>query len=129
MSRKVNVRQAQDSLSELFARAEQAGERFVVERNGKPLGAIISIADLKRIERRTQDENGETVEQRGRRLMEKLGKRYTLSPAKAKRLKELVEKEDEEERLTAAEKRELKQLLKEHEELMVKRAQAMREAV
>jgi len=58
-----------------------------------------------------------------------LGRRYTLPPAKAKRLKELVEKEDEEEYLTPAEKRELKQLLKEHEELMLQRAQALSEVI
>lgn len=129
MNSKVSVRKAQDNLTELFARAERAGERFVVERNGKPLGAIISVADLERIERLTRDEDGETAEQRARRLARKLGRRYTLPPARAKRLKELVEKEDEEEHLTAAEKRELKQLLKEHEELMVKRAQALSEVV
>jgi len=58
-----------------------------------------------------------------------LGSLYTLPEASAKRLKELVEKEDEEEHLTIAEKHELKQLLKEHEELMVKRAQALGEVI
>lgn len=64
MSRKVSVRKAQDNLTELFARAEQAGERFVIERNGKPLGAIVSVADLERIERMTRNEDSETAEQR-----------------------------------------------------------------
>jgi PHD/YefM family antitoxin component YafN of YafNO toxin-antitoxin module len=129
MSRKVSVRRAQDRLTELLARAEQAGERFAVERNGQPLRAIVGVTDLERIERLARDGNGESVEQQARKLAKKLGRRYTLPPEKAKRLKELVEKEDNEERLTAAEKRELKQLLKEHEELMVKRAQALNEVV
>ncbi|MBI1930860.1 type II toxin-antitoxin system Phd/YefM family antitoxin [Candidatus Poribacteria bacterium] len=134
MGSKVAVRDAQDKLTELFARAEGAGERFVVEHNGKPLGALVSLADLERIERLVSDENGrqgkrKPVEQRELRLPKKLGRQYTLPPAKANRLKELVEKEDEEEHLTVAEKCELKQLLKGHEELVVQRAQALGEMI
>jgi prevent-host-death family protein len=122
MGSKVTVCDAQDNLTDLLARVERAGERFVVEHNGKPLGAIVSLADLERIEQWIGDG-------KSRRLHQKLGRRYTLSPAKAKRLKELVEKEDEEEFLTAAENRELKQLLKEHEKLVVKRAQRLGEVI
>ncbi|MBI1924797.1 type II toxin-antitoxin system Phd/YefM family antitoxin [Candidatus Poribacteria bacterium] len=134
MGSKVTVREAQDKLTEPFAHAEQAGERFVVEHDGKPLGAIVSAADLERIERLASNRNGrqgkrKTVEQQAQWLTKKLGRQYTLPSAKATRLKELVEKEDEEECLTSAERWELKRLLKEHEELVVKRAQALGEVI
>lgn len=132
MSRKVTIRKAQDHLSDLLARAEQSGERFVVERNGKPVGAIVSVADLKCVERLAGKANGrqakpETVEQRARRLAKALGRRHTLPPDKSRRLRDLIEREDAEESMTVSEKRELKHLLREHEQLVIKRAQALDE--
>lgn len=128
MSSKVTIRKAQDHLSDLLARAEQSGERFVVERNGKPVGAIVSIADLHQVERLGAG-NGSTARPKTRaereKLARKLGRRFTLPPDKSRRLRELIEREDDEARLTVEEKRELKRLLKEHEELVVKRAQAL----
>jgi prevent-host-death family protein len=35
---------------DILNRVSYAGERIIVERNGKPIAAIISIADLKRFE-------------------------------------------------------------------------------
>lgn len=36
--------------SELLSRARYAGERFVIERNGEPVAAIIGIEDLRRLQ-------------------------------------------------------------------------------
>ena len=131
MDSRISIHKAQSSLTELLGQAEKAGDRFIIERNGQPLGAIVSIGDLRRIERKPRDGNPKSkaasAKTREESLVSKLGRRHTLAPVKAKRLRELITKEDEEERLTLAEKRELKQLLREHEGLMVRRAQALGE--
>ena len=46
----VNVVEARKSFSELLARVAFGGGRIIVERRGKPMAALISIADLERLE-------------------------------------------------------------------------------
>ncbi|MBM3239162.1 hypothetical protein FJZ31_22945 [Candidatus Poribacteria bacterium] len=88
-----------------------------------------TIARIHRINGHVSDKRGKMAKGQVDKRAKQLGRLYTLPEASAKRLKELVEKEDGEEHLTISEKRELKQLLKEHEELMVKRAQALGELI
>jgi hypothetical protein len=45
-------------LGELLARAGYGGERFILERRGKPLAALISIQDLQRVESIESRETG-----------------------------------------------------------------------
>jgi prevent-host-death family protein len=47
---KVNSSTARDEFPELVARAGYSGERIVIERRGKAIAAIISHADLERLE-------------------------------------------------------------------------------
>ncbi len=47
----VTATQAKDQLSALLERTRGAGERIVIEKHGKPAGALVSIEDLKRLER------------------------------------------------------------------------------
>jgi prevent-host-death family protein len=42
--------QAKAKLSELLARVAYADERYVIERRGKPLAAIVSIEDFERLD-------------------------------------------------------------------------------
>jgi prevent-host-death family protein len=46
------VAEAKARFSELVNRASSAGERFLIERRGKPVGAIISAEDLAQLEGR-----------------------------------------------------------------------------
>ncbi len=46
----VNVAQARRAFSELLARVAFGGSRIIVERRGKPMAALISLADLRRLE-------------------------------------------------------------------------------
>lgn len=56
MTREINIVEAKSKLSEIIRRAAYEGERFIVKRRGKPVGAIISIGDLWRIELMGEDE-------------------------------------------------------------------------
>ena len=46
----VTVVRAKNELSDLLRRAEYGGERVVVHRHGKPVAAIVSTGDLRRLE-------------------------------------------------------------------------------
>lgn len=66
MTREINVAEAKSRLSEIIRRSADTGERFIVNRRGKPAGAIVSIGDLWRIESMSEDEQtGGLVEAAG----------------------------------------------------------------
>jgi prevent-host-death family protein len=48
--KKVRVTEAKAHLSALMARAGYAGERYLIERRGKPLAALVGVEDLERLE-------------------------------------------------------------------------------
>lgn len=50
MSKVVSAAEAKNRFSEIIGRAAYGRERIIVERKGKPLAAVISIEDLKRLE-------------------------------------------------------------------------------
>jgi prevent-host-death family protein len=50
MAETVSVADAKRRFSELVNRAAFGKERFLIERHGKPVGALISAADLARLE-------------------------------------------------------------------------------
>jgi prevent-host-death family protein len=50
MGKTVSAAQAKARFSDLIAQVAFGGERFVIERRGKPVAALISIKDLKRLE-------------------------------------------------------------------------------
>ena len=47
----VTATQAKDQLSALLERNRNSGERIVIEKHGKPAGVLVSIDDLRRLER------------------------------------------------------------------------------
>lgn len=50
MAERVRVTEAKAQLSALMARVGYAGERFVIERRGRPLAALVGVEDLARLE-------------------------------------------------------------------------------
>jgi len=50
MVKKVRVTEAKAQPSSLMARAGYAGERYLIERRGKPLAALVGVEDLERLE-------------------------------------------------------------------------------
>ena len=46
-----SVADAKKNLSELMSRAAYNNERFLIQRRGKPMAALVSIEDLARIEK------------------------------------------------------------------------------
>jgi prevent-host-death family protein len=50
VAEKVRVTEAKAHLSELMARVGYGGERFVIERRGRPLAALVGVEDLERLE-------------------------------------------------------------------------------
>jgi prevent-host-death family protein len=49
-ARTLNVAEAKRNFSELLARTAYAGDRFVIARRGKPIAALVGVADLRRLE-------------------------------------------------------------------------------
>jgi prevent-host-death family protein len=50
MVKRVRVTEAKAHLSTLMARAGYAGERYLIERRGKPLAALVGVEDLEQLE-------------------------------------------------------------------------------
>ncbi len=50
MSKKLSVADAKKHLSELMSRVAYNQERFLIERHGKPMAALVSAEDLARLE-------------------------------------------------------------------------------
>lgn len=50
MAERIGASEAKAHFSELLARVGFSGERFLVERRGKPLAALVGAEDLKRLE-------------------------------------------------------------------------------
>jgi prevent-host-death family protein len=48
---RVSISKARQELAELTNRVAYAKERFVLERNGKPVAAVVSVDDLEALER------------------------------------------------------------------------------
>ncbi|KAB7845650.1 type II toxin-antitoxin system Phd/YefM family antitoxin [Streptomyces mobaraensis] len=55
MAYEIPVTQARAELAELINRVVYGGERVVVTRHGKPLVALVSAADLERLEQRAAE--------------------------------------------------------------------------
>ncbi|MFI0741738.1 type II toxin-antitoxin system Phd/YefM family antitoxin [Streptomyces sp. NPDC021100] len=62
MAYEIPVTQARAELAELINRVVYGGERVVVTRHGKPLVALVSAADLERLERREAEAEAEADE-------------------------------------------------------------------
>ncbi|ADI11991.1 hypothetical protein SBI_08873 [Streptomyces bingchenggensis BCW-1] len=60
MAYEIPVTQARAELAELINRVVYGGERVVVTRHGKPLVALVSADDLRRLEEMESDEAGGT---------------------------------------------------------------------
>ena len=60
MTLEVSVSIARVKLSEVIGRAEHGGQRTVLQRHGKPVAAVVPMADIKKLERsqaeRTKEE-------------------------------------------------------------------------
>lgn len=50
MVEKIRASEAKAHFSALLARAGYGGERFLIERRGKPLAALVGVEDLRRLE-------------------------------------------------------------------------------
>lgn len=50
MVERIRVTEAKAHLSALMARVGYGGERFVIERRGRPLAALVGVEDLERLE-------------------------------------------------------------------------------
>jgi prevent-host-death family protein len=50
MAKKISAAQAKAHLSDLMSRVAYGRERYVIERRGKPLAALVSVDELERLE-------------------------------------------------------------------------------
>ena len=50
MSQSIGVAEAKRRFSELMSKTLYKGERFIIERQGKPVAAMVSVDDLKKLE-------------------------------------------------------------------------------
>ena len=63
MAYEIPVTQARAELADLINRVVYGGERVVVTRHGKPLAALVSAADLERLEEWGRSEQAEEQDQ------------------------------------------------------------------
>ncbi|MFD0250804.1 type II toxin-antitoxin system Phd/YefM family antitoxin [Streptomyces sp. NPDC127113] len=61
MAYEIPVTQARAELADLINRVVYGGERVVVTRHGKPLVALVSAADLERLEQEAEEPSEEQV--------------------------------------------------------------------
>lgn len=61
MTEKIRVTEAKANLSALMARVSYGGERFVIERRGRPLAALVGVEDLERLEREWSASNSRAL--------------------------------------------------------------------
>jgi len=61
VAEKVRVTEAKAQLSALMARVGYGGERFVIERRGRPLAALVGVEDLARLEGEKGDAHSRPV--------------------------------------------------------------------
>ncbi|WP_432084592.1 type II toxin-antitoxin system Phd/YefM family antitoxin [Streptomyces sp. WAC 04229] len=61
MAYEIPVTQARAELADLINRVVYGGERVVVTRHGKPLVALVSAADLERLEEAGEPSEGQVV--------------------------------------------------------------------
>jgi prevent-host-death family protein len=77
VSETVGTHEAKTHLSEYLNRVAYRGERIIVERHGKPVAALVSVRDLRRLEdldRAAPESNDEAArEARFRQLVEEAG--------------------------------------------------------
>ena len=73
--KRVSLTEAKQHLSELVKRAAYGGERFVLEFRDKPQAAIVSYADLQRLEKTTADDSEGSALERLRTLRERIAAR------------------------------------------------------
>lgn len=84
-SKRVGAHEAKTHLSECLNRVRYGGERIVIERHGKPVAALVSTEDLKRLE--ALPGAPETAEERYRRGLKESGLEITY-PTKERVLEE-----------------------------------------
>lgn len=112
MSLKVSVNQLQNRLPELLDRAVESNDVCLIERNGQPYAVLVSIGEWRR----------QTI---GKKL-DALGTAYQLQASDQLRTEELLARQQSVS-LTRAQQRELKKLLRTAEEIMLRRAEALKQ--
>src|SRR5947209_14982314 len=55
MTKRVKAAEAKAHLSELVSRVAYGGERFLIERHGKPVAALVSAGDLAKLDEPTAE--------------------------------------------------------------------------
>jgi prevent-host-death family protein len=55
-TKRISAAQAKAKLSELLARVSLTDERYVIERRGKPVAALVSVEDFQRLDSPVADE-------------------------------------------------------------------------
>lgn len=58
MAERIGASEAKEQLSSLLARVAYGRERYIIERRGKPVAALVGVEDLERIEREGGSDSG-----------------------------------------------------------------------
>lgn len=55
MAKNIGAAEAKARFSELMARVGYGGERFIIERRGRPIAALVGVEDIGRLEREREE--------------------------------------------------------------------------
>jgi len=114
MSFKVSIKQLQDRLPEVLDRVAQGNEEYVVERDGKDCAVLVSIKNWRRRD--------------VARRLDALGASYRFPRAKQARMEALLAARGQR-TLTPAERREFSHLQRECDEILARRAEALKQVL
>jgi prevent-host-death family protein len=57
MAKKISAAKAQAELAELLTRVAESGERFVIERDGQPIAALVGATEAARLDAEPDDDS------------------------------------------------------------------------
>ncbi len=101
MTIKISAADLHLKVGQVISRIQYAGERFIIERRGVPVAAVVSIEDLERLERGEVEQHRSTVERMAALRMADMSRQMILAerkgvplPDSADLIRELREERD-----------------------------------
>ena len=79
MAEKISASDLHLKVGQVIARIRYAGERFIIERRGEPVAAVVSIEDLRRLEQNQEEQLPSREERAAARRMAMLGRELMLA--------------------------------------------------
>ncbi len=91
MTNKISASDLHLKVGQIISRIQYAGERFLIERRGVPVAAVVSVEDLERLEQGTEKRAPTKQERLATLHMARLGRELMLAHRNGKPLPDSVD--------------------------------------